>query len=82
MNLSDISVVHLPLMATYVVILLRVRTLPRLVAWLVAVLARHVAWWNVGTALTGSALGKSNRKCLAKPSLGGILLLRGAKLGG
>ena len=74
--------VHLPQTATLVVVLLRVRTLPRLVAWLVAIPARHVAWWHTRTALTGGAFGKSNCKCLAKPSLGGILLLRWAKLGG
>ena len=74
--------VHLPLTATLVVILLRVRALPCLVACLVAVLARHVAWRSLGTTLTGSALGKSNCKCLVKPSLGGILLLRWATLSG
>ena len=69
-------------MATLVVVLLRVRTLPCLVTGLVAIPARHVAWRHTRTALTGSALGKSNCKRLAKPSLGGILLLRWVKLGG
>ena len=69
-------------MATLVVILLRVRALPSLVACLVAVPAWHVAWRSLGTALTGSALGKSNRKCLAKPSLSGILLQRWMELSG
>ena len=74
--------VHLSLTATLVVILLRVRTLPCLVTGLVAIPAWHVAWWHTRTTLTGSALGKSNCKRLAKPSLGGILLQWWAKLGG
>ena len=72
----------MPLMATLVVILLRVRALPCLVAYLVAIPAWHVAWRGLGTSLTGSALGKSNGKHLVKPSLGRILLQRWAKLGG
>ena len=74
--------VHLPLTTTLVVVLLRVRTLPCPVTGLVAIPAWHVAWRHTGTALTGSALGKSYCKHLAKPSLGGILLQRWAKLSG
>ena len=65
-----------------VVILLRVRTLPCPMTWLVAVPAWHVAWRSLGTALTGSALGKSNYKRLAESSLGWIFLQWWAKLSG
>ena len=67
-------------MATLVVVLLRVRTLPRPVAWLVAVPAWHVAWWNVGTALTGSALGKTTVKDLRNPVLPRFFFIGGQNL--
>jgi hypothetical protein len=69
-NFLNTIVMNMPLMATLICILLRIRTIPSPMTWLVVVPARHVAWRNTGAALARTTLTKRNGISLAKPSLG------------
>jgi hypothetical protein len=61
---------NLPLMATLICILLRIRALPSLMTQLVAIPSRHVTWRDTGAALARITLRKRNYISLMKPSLG------------
>jgi hypothetical protein len=56
----------------------RIRTIISPVTRLVAILARPISWWNIGTNLPRSILWERNHVPLAKTSLSLILLLRWA----
>jgi hypothetical protein len=61
---------NVPLTATLICILLRIRAIPSPMTRLIAIPARHVAWRNTGAALARITLRKRNCISLAKPSLG------------
>jgi hypothetical protein len=78
-NFLNSGIVNTPLTDVSLRILLgRIRTIISLVTRLVAILARPIRWWNIGTVLPRSILGQRNHVPLAKTSLRLILLLRWA----
>jgi hypothetical protein len=58
-GISSILIMSMSLTATLIDILLRIRTVPRPMAWLVAIPARHVAGRDTGAVLTRITLWQS-----------------------